>query len=187
MVGLGNPGERYAHTRHNVGADAVSLLADRHGERLRSESRCSALVAEVRLAGRRMVLATPTTWMNESGRSVGSLVRRYPIEDWSQLVVVHDELDLPQARVKVKVGGGLAGHNGLRSIDQHLHTREFTRVRIGVGKPPGGADQGANWVLSKVSGATRTELDIACRTAADAVEAILGDGPDAAMQHFNAG
>lgn len=187
VVGLGNPGERYANTRHNVGADTVALLAARHGEKLRADSKCGALVAELRIGPHRMVAAFPTTWMNESGRSVGQLVRRYSIEDWSNLVVVHDELDLPQGRVKVKVGGGLAGHNGLRSLDQHLHTRDFVRVRIGVGKPPGGAGKGADWVLSKVSGATRTELAIACEHAADAVESILAEGIDATMQRVNAG
>jgi PTH1 family peptidyl-tRNA hydrolase len=101
--------------------------------------------------------------------------------------VIHDELDLPQGRVKVKVGGGLAGHNGLRSITQHLHTQDYVRVRIGVGRPPGGAERGADWVLSKVPAAVRTELDIACRVAADAVEVIAAQGADAAMQQFNQG
>lgn len=187
VVGLGNPGERYARTRHNVGADTAELLAARHGERFRNDNRCSARVAELRLDGRRVAVATPTTWMNESGRSVAQLVKRYPIEEWADLVVVHDELDLPPGRVKVKVGGGLAGHNGLRSLEQHLHTREFTRVRIGVGKPPGGAAKGADWVLSKVPAAARAELDVACEVAADAVESILLVGIDATMQRVNAG
>jgi peptidyl-tRNA hydrolase, PTH1 family len=185
VVGLGNPGERYAHTRHNVGADTVSVLADRHGERLRRDPRSSASVAEMRIGGCRVAAAFPTTWMNESGRSVRPLVRRYGIEEWSRLVVVHDELDLPEGRVKVKVGGGLAGHNGLRSLEQHLHTREFVRVRIGVGRPPA-AGRGADWVLSKVSGETRALLTQACSVAADAVEMVLEQGPDAAMQRFNA-
>lgn len=187
VVGLGNPGERYARTRHNVGADTAELLAARHGERFRNDNRCSARVAELRLDGRRVAVATPTTWMNESGRSVAQLVKRYPIEEWADLVVVHDELDLPPGRVKVKVGGGFAGHNGLRSLEQHLHTREFTRVRIGVGKPPGGAAKGADWVLSKVPAAARAELDVACEVAADAVESILLEGIDATMQRVNAG
>lgn len=186
VVGLGNPGERYANTRHNVGADTAAVLAERHGERLKADSRCSALVAELRIQGRRVAVAFPTTWMNESGQAVGALVRRYGIDDWSRLVVVHDELDLPHGRVKVKVGGGLAGHNGLRSLDRHLHTRDFVRVRIGVGKPPGGAGKGADWVLSKVSGRVREELALASAEAADAVESILLDGVDATMQRVNA-
>lgn len=187
VVGLGNPGERYANTRHNVGADAVELLAERHGERLKADSKCSSRLARLRIDGRAVVAAVPMTWMNESGRAVGQLVRRYPVEEWSAIVVVHDELDLPPGRVKVKVGGGLAGHNGLRSLEQHLHTRDFVRVRIGVGKPPGGAERGADWVLSKVSGSTRTELAVAAAEAADAIESIVSEGVDATMQRVNAG
>jgi peptidyl-tRNA hydrolase, PTH1 family len=112
-------------------------------------------------------------------------VRRYEIDDWSKLVVLHDELDLPPGRIKVKLGGGLAGHNGLRSITQHLHTQDYVRIRIGVGRPPGGPERGADWVLSKVPKAQRTELDIACQLAADAVEVIAADGVEAAMQQFN--
>jgi PTH1 family peptidyl-tRNA hydrolase len=187
VVGLGNPGDRYANTRHNVGVDALVELAARCGERLAPDKKTSALLAELRMGPVRAVGAFPTTFMNESGRAVAALVRRYELTDWSQLVVIHDELDLPQGRVKVKVGGGLAGHNGLRSITQHLHTQDYVRVRIGVGRPPGGAERGADWVLSKVSAAVRTELDIACRVAADAVEVIAAEGADAAMQQFNQG
>lgn len=187
VIGLGNPGDRYANTRHNVGADALGVLAARCGERLSPDKKCSALVAELRLGTCRAVGAFPTTWMNESGRSVAALVRRYEIDDWSRLVVLHDELDLPPGRIKVKSGGGLAGHNGLRSITQHLHTQDYARVRIGVGRPPGGPERGADWVLSKVGKADRVELDIACQLAADAVEAIAAAGVDAAMQQFNAG
>lgn len=187
VVGLGNPGERYANTRHNVGVDALVELAARCGERLAPDKRTSALLAELRMGSVRAVGAFPTTFMNDSGRAVAALVRRYELTDWSQLVVIHDELDLPQGRVKVKVGGGLAGHNGLRSITQHLHTQDYVRVRIGVGRPPGGAERGADWVLSKVPTSVRTELDIACRVAADAVEVIADQGADAAMQQFNQG
>lgn len=186
VVGLGNPGSRYENTRHNVGADAVALLAERHGERLKADSRANALVAELRPGGRRLAVAFPTTWMNESGQSVAALVRRYGIDDWSRLVVIHDELDLPPGRVRVKAGGGLAGNNGLRSITAHLHTQDYLRIRIGIGKPPGGPDKGADWVLSKVPKAQRVDLDIACERAADAVETILDHGVDTAMQQYNA-
>ena len=186
VIGLGNPGTRYENTRHNVGAGAAALLCARHGERLTPDSRSSALVAELRPGGRRVAVAFPTTWMNDSGQSVAALVRRYGIEDWTKLVVIHDELDLEPGRLKVKLGGGLAGHNGLRSITAHLHTQDYARIRIGVGKPPGGSDKGADWVLSKVPKAQRVELDSACERAADAVEMILDEGVDAAMQHFNA-
>lgn len=186
VIGLGNPGTRYENTRHNVGAHLAALLCARHGERLTPDSRSSALVAELRPGGRRVAVAFPTTWMNDSGQSVAALVRRYGIEDWTKLVVIHDELDLEPGRLKVKLGGGLAGHNGLRSITAHLHTQDYARIRIGVGKPPGGSDKGADWVLSKVPKAQRVELDSACERAADAVEMILDEGVDAAMQHFNA-
>lgn len=187
VIGLGNPGDRYTNTRHNVGVDALEVLAARCGERLTPDKKSSALCAELRLGSCRAVGAFPTTWMNESGRSVATLVRRYEIEDWSRLVVLHDELDLPPGRIKVKLGGGLAGHNGLRSITQHLHTQDYVRVRIGVGRPPGGPERGADWVLSKVPKADRVELDIACQLAADAVEVIAASGVDAAMQQFNQG
>ncbi|CAB4731956.1 MAG: aminoacyl-tRNA hydrolase [Actinobacteria bacterium] len=186
VVGLGNPGDRYEHTRHNVGADAAAILAKRHDGAMSLEKQLKARVSEFRLDGRRVVVAVPTTWMNESGQCVSALVRRYGIEDWSALVILHDELDLPEARVKVKQGGGLAGHNGLRSITAHLHTQDYSRVRIGVGKPPGGPDQGADWVLSKVPKAQRELLDAACEKAADATVMILDQGIDAAMQQVNA-
>ena len=112
-------------------------------------------------------------------------MRRYHLADWSKLVVVHDELDLPPGRVKLTSGGGLAGHNGLRSLTQHLKTQDYLRVRIGVGRPPGGPDKGADWVLSKVPKAARVDLDIGVVTAADAVEKIVTDGIDAAMLQFH--
>lgn len=185
VVGLGNPGSRYEGTRHNVGADAVALLAERAGDRLRP-SKDEALLSEARLGGHRVLLAFPTTYMNDSGRSVVRLWRRGGQEDFDRLVIVHDELDLPPGRVKVKVGGGLAGHNGLRSVEAHLHTRDFTRVRIGVGKPPGGKEQGVGHVLSKTTGATKELLAAAVVEAADAVELILTEGVDAAMARINA-
>lgn len=186
VVGLGNPGARYAGTRHNVGADTVALLASRSSERLRGDSKVSSQTAAVRLSGHRGVLAVPTTFMNESGRALSQLVRRHPPEQLADVVVVHDELDLEPGVVKVKAGGGLAGHNGLRSIAEHLGSTDFTRVRIGVGKPPGGASFGADWVLSRVSGKTKALLEEAVERAADAVETIVASGVDAAMAEFNA-
>lgn len=186
VVGLGNPGERYEGTRHNVGADAVEVLARRHGTRLKADRKVSARIGDTRIGGRRVVLAVPTTWMNESGQAVGALVRRMGLEDLGELVVVHDELDLDPGRLKLKVGGGTAGHNGLRSLQAHLHDAGFVRVRIGVGKPPGGPERGADWVLSKVRGKAREELAVTVEEAADAVEAVAASGVDAAMQHVNA-
>jgi PTH1 family peptidyl-tRNA hydrolase len=183
VVGLGNPGADYQHTRHNVGADVITLLADRHGGSLK-RSKERALVAEVRMGDHRVALALPQTYMNLSGESVGLLVKRHGITDAERVVVVHDELDLPLGRVKVKRGGGLAGHNGLRSIKAHLHTDEFLRVRIGIGKPPT-KEQGVDHVLRRPSKSERVELEIAVQEAADAVEAILADGVDAAMNRYN--
>ncbi len=183
VVGLGNPGADYAGTRHNVGADVVELLATRHGGQLK-KAKERALVAEVRIAGRRVALAFPLTYMNESGQAVGPLVRRHGIEDLHRLVVVHDELDLPVGRLRVKVGGGLAGNNGLRSIKAHLKSEDFIRVRIGIGRPPS-ADRGADYVLKRPGKAERDEMAVVCERAADAVETILTDGADAAMAKFN--
>lgn len=184
VVGLGNPGKEYARTRHNVGEETVARLAGRAGAKLKG-GRDRALVAEAHLAGKRVVLAFPTTYMNDSGQAVGALMRRHRVVDPGRLIVVHDELDLEPGVMKVKVGGGLAGHNGLRSITQHLHTHDYVRVRIGVGKPRS-KEHGADHVLSKVAGSVREVLDVMVERAADAVEMILSDGAEAAMARFNA-
>lgn len=183
VVGLGNPGKEYSRTRHNVGAESVALLAARAAEKFKA-GRDKALVADAMIAGRRVVLALPTTYMNDSGMAVGALMRRHNVADPAQLIVVHDELDLPPGVVRVKVGGGLAGNNGLRSITQHLKTQDYLRVRIGIGKPPS-KERGADHVLSRLPKAERELLDIAIVVAADAIEALLADGPEAAMTKFN--
>lgn len=183
VVGLGNPGAEYAHSRHNVGAEVVSRLAGRHGARLRSGKEL-ALTAEVRLDGERVALAFPQTYMNDSGRSVQLLVRRYGIDDLERLVVVHDELDLPPGMLRLKRGGGLAGHNGLRSLRDHLHSTDFLRVRIGVGKPTS-KERGADHVLSRISKADRELLEVVIERAADAVELIHAEGIDAAMARYH--
>ncbi len=186
VIGLGNPGDTYANTRHNLGADAARVLVIRHQGRLRDDPKMSASVADLRIGDRRLVVAVPMTWMNESGQAAAKLLRRYDIGDYSDLVIIHDELDLPPGRVKIKSGGGLAGNNGLRSLTQHLGTQDYTRVRIGVDKPPGGAARGADWVLAKIPKSARADFDISCERAADAVELILDGGVDAAMQTVNA-
>jgi PTH1 family peptidyl-tRNA hydrolase len=183
VVGLGNPGDEYARTRHNVGAEVVELLARRHGGKLHG-SKGRARGDEVRIGAKRVALAIPLTYMNDSGEAVAGLMRRLGVEP-DQIVIVHDELDLPPAVLRVKVGGGLAGHNGLRSIKQHLHTDEFLRVRIGVGKPPS-KEKGADHVLSRVSKRERESMDVTIEEAADAVELIVSDGVDAAMNRYNA-
>ncbi len=186
-VGLGNPGKEYAGTRHNVGEECIRLLAERHDARLKS-GRDNALVAETRFGegpdADRVVLAFPLTFMNESGRAVAGLVRRYGIDTPERIIVVHDELDLEPGVLKIKAGGGLAGHNGLRSITQHLKTQDYLRVRIGVGKPPNKA-RGASHVLTRVPKRQRDQLDVTVAEAADAVEMIIARGVDAAMQTFH--
>ena len=184
IVGLGNPGAKYARTRHNVGTDVIELLADRHGARL-SAGRDRARVAELRLHDTAIVLAVPTTYMNDSGEAVGPLARRYKIDDPARIIIVHDELDLEPGTVKLKVGGGLAGHNGLRSISRILKTDDYVRVRIGVGKPRS-KEQGADHVLSSIPAAERAVLDQSIEVAADAVEKMIAVGIQAAMQEFNA-
>lgn len=184
VVGLGNPGDEYAGSRHNVGAETVRLLATRHGARLRREKWALAEVDQVTIAGHRVALGLPLTYMNDSGQAVAPLVRRFGLEDLSRLVIVHDELDLEPGRVKVKAGGGLAGHNGLRSIKAHLHSDGFTRVRIGVGKPPS-KERGADHVLRRLSAKDRAELDVAIAESADAVESIIAEGLEAAMTGVN--
>jgi PTH1 family peptidyl-tRNA hydrolase len=183
VVGLGNPGAEYERTRHNSGADTVALLARRHGGGLRRD-KARAQAGTVRIAGRTVLLAVPLTYYNESGQAVGALARRHDL-DAEHVVIVHDELDLPPGRIKVKVGGGLAGNNGLRSIKAHLGTDAFVRVRIGVGKPPG-RQEGAGHVLRRPGKQERTELDIAIEEAADAVELVVAEGVEAAMTRFNA-
>jgi PTH1 family peptidyl-tRNA hydrolase len=182
VVGIGNPGEEYAHTRHNVGADVVEILARRHGARLRSGKE-RARVDEVRIGPARVALAIPQQWVNDSGDAVRRLVRRYGVSP-EQLVVVHDELDLPTAQLRVKSGGGLAGHNGLRSINAHLHDDGFARVRIGVSKPTS-KERGADHVLSRFSKRERADVDVTLEHAADAVELIATSGVDAAMNRYN--
>jgi peptidyl-tRNA hydrolase, PTH1 family len=162
----------------------VALLAERHGQRLKLSRNERSLVAEAVVGSRRLALAFPQTYMNDSGWAVVRLVRRYGIDDVSRLVVVQDELDLPVGVVRVKMGGGTAGHNGLKSVGEHLHERGFARVRIGIDKAPGRMT-GTDWVLRAPGKAEREQLDVAVEVAADAVECILEDGVDVAMNRFN--
>ena len=188
IVGLGNPGTKYSRTRHNVGFEAIELLATRLNATLKA-GRDRALFAEVNTTAnaqtKHLLLAMPTTFMNESGNAVGPLARRYAISDPQKIIIVHDELDLEPGVVKIKSGGGLAGHNGLASITQHLKTQDFLRVRIGVGKPPS-KEQGGDHVLSKIPARERELLDISVQIAADAVQLMVAEGLDAAMRNINA-
>jgi len=162
----------------------VSILASRYGLKLRAERGAHAFAGQATVDRRMLAFAVPQTYMNDSGIAVGALVRRYGIEDLKHLVIVHDELDLELGSVRVKVGGGIAGHNGLRSVQAHLHSLDFVRVRIGIGKP-GGRMSGTDWVLRRPGRAEREALDVSIEVAADAVELILTEGPDEAMSRLN--
>ncbi len=185
VVGLGNPGEKYAATRHNIGAWVVDELIARNGGRLKPSKHEHCVVDDFTVGGSRLTLAFPATYMNESGRAVAELVRRRGIDDLSRLLVVHDEFDLPVGRMKLKLGGGLAGNNGLKSIRSHLHSVDFARLRIGVGKPTSGRVTGADYVLRRPSRAERKVLDEMVITAADAVEMVLSQGIESAMNRYN--
>jgi len=203
VVGLGNPGAEFDGTRHNIGADAVARVVARHHGSLTAEKGLHARAGQILIGGRRVLCAVPLTYMNESGLAVAPLVRRAGIdrEDdtdapggdgtgggaggvGTRLVIVHDELDLPSGRVKVKVGGGTAGNNGLKSIHAHLHTGDYVRVRIGIGKPPG-RQPGADYVLKRPGSAEREVLAVAAGVAADAVELIATLGVESAMNRIN--
>ena len=181
VAGLGNPGREYERTRHNAGWMVVAELAQRHGGSFRSKF--SGRVAEVRVDGSRLALLEPRTYMNESGRSIGAAVRFFKVDPPS-LLVVHDDVDLEEGRLQARLGGGLAGHNGLRSIAQALGTTDFLRLRIGVGRPGRGDPRPvADYVLSPFS----PETDVAALVgrAADAVETIASAGLEQAQQRFN--
>ena len=185
VVGLGNPGEKYEATRHNIGADVVASLVARHGGTLAHDRRRKALSCERIIADRLVAVARPTTFMNESGEAVRALIKRHGISDPLGLVIVHDELDLAPGRMKLKFGGGTAGNNGINSIHRHLKTLNFLRLRIGVGKPPG-PTPGAAWVLKRPSLAERDLLNQAVAKAVIALETLITSGVEAAMNVANA-
>jgi PTH1 family peptidyl-tRNA hydrolase len=203
VVGLGNPGPAYAGNRHNVGAMAAQALASRHDSgalavgrlgrrapeppRLKAHPRARAVVDDVRFGGpggARVVLAVPTVFVNESGGPVASLLAYHGI-DLDHLVVVHDELDIPAGDIRLKLGGGEGGHNGLRSVSRSLGTKDYLRVRIGIGRPPGRMDP-ADFVLRDFSPSERTELPFVLDEAADAVESLVTVGLLATQQRFHA-
>jgi PTH1 family peptidyl-tRNA hydrolase len=183
IVGLGNPGPAYAKTRHNAGANLVEKLAAQIRADLK-RTRGQARVAEGELEGVSVVLAIPTTYVNESGRPVARLVRKQGIRP-EQLIVVHDELDLSPGVVRLKVGGGTAGHNGLESIAAALRSRDFLRLRIGVGKPPS-KEEGADHVLSKLPPNDRELIDAAIDRGIEGLRALVRDGVDAAQNLLHA-
>ena len=182
VVGLANPGARYDNTRHNVGAEVLEVLRERMGASLKTH-KSGCLTAEGRLAGQPVVLARATSYMNESGRPVGQLARFYKT-DPANVIVIHDELDIPFGEVRVKFGGGTAGHNGLKSLGNHFGTKDFPRVRVGISRPPGRQDA-ADYVLSEFRPGERKELPEIIERAADAVESIVEHGVERAMNAVN--
>ncbi|MEU8815688.1 aminoacyl-tRNA hydrolase [Actinoplanes sp. NPDC048796] len=187
VVGLGNPGKEYAGNRHNVGFMVVDLLASRVGAKFGRSKRAQGEVAEGRLGfgGPKLVLVKPLTFMNLSGNAVVSLAQFFKVPV-SNVIAVHDELDVPFGQVRAKRGGGEGGHNGLRSMSKSLSSKEYARVRFGVGRPPGRQDP-ADFVLSDFSGVERKELDFLIDRAADVVEAIVLEGVEWAQNKYHGG
>ncbi len=173
VIGLGNPGPVYAGNRHNIGAMVADVLAARFSGRFKSH-KAGADIAEGRLAGARVVVAKPRSYMNLSGGPTAGLARFFKVAV-SDVIVVHDELDLPPSVIRVKQGGGEGGHNGLRSISAALATKDYLRVRCGVGRPPGRMDP-ADYVLRDFTAAERKDLPLDLEHAADAVESLIGFG-----------
>lgn len=184
VVGLGNPGPQYAKTRHNIGFMVVDLLAARMGAPFKVHKRSGAEVATGRLGHRPVVLAKPRCYMNESGRQVGPLAKFYSIPP-DDVIVIHDELDIDFGKVRLKRGGGEGGHNGLRSVASALGSKDFQRVRIGIGRPPGRKDP-ATFVLEAFSSPERAGVPTLCELAADAAETLIEVGLEPAQNRVHA-
>lgn len=183
VVGLGNPGPEYERTRHNVGFLVADVLAERIGGRFAVHKKSGADLLQARLDGRQILLAKPRTYMNLSGRPVAALAKFFSVPV-DQVIVVHDELDLPFGTLKLKQGGGEGGHNGLRSISQALTTKDYLRTRIGIGRPPGRQDP-ADYVLKPFAAPERKEVPVIVEQAADAVELLLKVGLEAAQNNLH--
>ena len=183
IIGLGNPGPQYEKTRHNVGFMVADALAGRVGSTFSSHKKSNSDIVQARLGTRSVVVAKPRTFMNLSGQPVAALARFFSIEP-ANIVVVHDELDIDFGSLRLKLGGGEGGHNGLRSISQHLSTKDYLRVRVGVGRPPGRMDP-ASFVLKPFSAAERKDLGVVVEEAADAAELLLSAGLEAAQNRVH--
>ncbi|WP_019200617.1 aminoacyl-tRNA hydrolase [Tsukamurella sp. 1534] len=184
VVGLGNPGEKYAGTRHNIGFDVADELASRARTSFSRHKKSGAEVAGARLAGRQVYLAKPQSFMNVSGQPTAALARFYSVEP-TDVIAIHDELDIDFGLVRLKRGGGEGGHNGLRSLTQHLGTKEYLRVRAGIGRPPGRQDP-ADYVLKAFSAAERKEVPLLIANAADAVELLISGDLESAQNTVHA-
>jgi len=183
IVGLGNPGPEYAKTRHNIGAMVVEVLAKRHGMSLSKSKKASALVAEGRIDGNKVILAFPQTYMNQSGGPTKALMSFYKV-DANAVVALHDELDIPFEAIRLKFGGGDNGHNGLKSLRSATGTGDWFRVRLGIGRPPGTGDPAA-FVLKAFASVETKELPVFLERAADAVESLITEGIERAQMRFN--
>lgn len=182
VTGLGNPGSKYAMTRHNIGFMVADLLAKRHSISIGKEKKRIETGKGI-IAGIPAIIAKPITFMNLSGEAIGPLAAYLDIEP-EDIIVVHDDLDLDYGRIKIKAGGGHGGHNGLKSLISHLGSKDFTRIRVGIGKPPAGSDVSA-YVLNSFSTEEKKELSHVLEHAGDAVEAVISKGPSPAMNSFN--
>jgi PTH1 family peptidyl-tRNA hydrolase len=182
IAGLGNPGREYAQTRHNVGFQIVTRLAEKHGLSF-SRMQNAALVATGRIGNARVVLAKPQTWMNESGKALGPLARFYKVEI-AQLLIIHDDLDIPPGMLRLRSEGSSGGHKGMRSIIERLGRQDFPRLRVGVGRPPGRMDA-ADYVLQPFTRDEEILMDGARDRAIAAIECFLAEGIVVAMNRFN--
>ncbi|MFI7668005.1 aminoacyl-tRNA hydrolase [Nocardia sp. NPDC049526] len=183
VVGLGNPGSEYERTRHNIGFLVADVLAQRVGGRFAVHKKSGADLLQARLDGRQVLIAKPRSFMNLSGRSVAALAKFFSVPP-TEVIVVHDELDLPFGQVRLKRGGGEGGHNGLRSVSSALTTKDYLRTRIGIGRPPGRQDP-ADYVLKPFSSAERKEVPVIVEQAADAVELLLRVGLEPAQNQLH--
>ncbi|WP_280466979.1 aminoacyl-tRNA hydrolase [Nocardia cyriacigeorgica] len=183
VVGLGNPGPEYERTRHNVGFLVADVLAERVGGRFSVHKKSGADLLTARLDGRQVLIAKPRSFMNLSGRPVAALARFFSVPA-TEVIVVHDELDLPFGAIRLKRGGGEGGHNGLRSVSQALTTKDYLRTRIGIGRPPGRQDP-ADFVLKPFSAPERKEVPVLVEQAADAVELLLRVGLETAQNQLH--
>ncbi|MEV6333175.1 aminoacyl-tRNA hydrolase [Nocardia vinacea] len=183
VVGLGNPGSEYERTRHNIGFLVADVLAQRVGGRFAVHKKSGADLLQARLDGRQVLIAKPRSFMNLSGRPVAALAKFFSVPP-TEVIVVHDELDLPFGQVRLKRGGGEGGHNGLRSVSNALTTKDYLRARIGIGRPPGRQDP-ADYVLKPFSSVERKEVPVIVEQAADAVELLLRVGLEPAQNQLH--
>ena len=183
VAGLGNPDERYARTRHNVGRMVADVLVRDAGERYRKVRFLPVEAAEIRIGDEPVVVARSTRYMNEAGPGYGSLAKKHGISP-ERVIAVHDELDIPAGTIRVKPGGGTAGHNGLRSLDTGLRTGDFLRVRVGIGRPPGRQDP-ADFVLEPIGKRDRSDVELLVEHAADAVRSLVLDGLERTQDRYN--